>query len=281
VGIGITWLFLSEEGVTQRMAAKSSGKTGEWKESGREAAERTRGKLQEASHAFSERMHRAGERLHEVGDRARETRGRVSGNISNVADTVRQNPLPAVMAGLGLGWLFMSASGRTATAAERAGEWREAGGGMASRAREKFQETSHTMSERFQEKSHSMKERFQEKTQPMSERLHQTGEKARSARDKLTEQVHVVRERAQQVRGGYRQMREERPMLLVLMGTAIGVLLGTLLPITRREEEVLGGTGAEVRARAREMLHEGVEKAGQVTSAAAQAAKEEAERQMH
>lgn len=262
VGIGLGWLFLSEAGLTHTAAEK----TGEWKESSGEVAGRAKGKLQQASHSLSERLHQTGERLHEVREKARGTGGKLTENVSTVGQTIRDNPIPAVLAGIGLGWLFLSRAPVAGVAAERTGEFQEAGHRMASRAREKFQATSHTV----------------------SERMHGTGEKARGTREKLSGQAQIlreraqaVRERAQQARGGYRQIREEKPLLLMAMGAAVGILVGIVLPISRKEKEKLGGAGAEILSRGKRVAEQAAEKAGYVASAAAEAAREETERQLH
>jgi hypothetical protein len=79
----------------------------------------------------------------------------------------------------------------------------------------------------------------------------------------------------------FRHLRDDQPILFVALGVAVGVVLGAMLPITRKEEEILGETGATVRHKVRDIAAEKMEKAREVTGAAMEAAREETEQQFH
>jgi hypothetical protein len=192
VGIGVGWLLLSEAGVTEAAAEKTRGwkeaaarKGGELHEAEGGGMARARGKLRETSHALrekghavSERLHHTGDRLHQFGERARYRRARLTENASGLTRTIRDNPIPAAMACVGLGWLFMRQSGETDVAAAKTAEWKETGTRAASRAREKIQEKTASLSEGM----HERRERLSEGMQEKRERLHEYGEKVREAR---------------------------------------------------------------------------------------------------
>ena len=76
------------------------------------------------------------------------------------------------------------------------------------------------------------------------------------------ERLHHARERSarsvQRVKGGVKEYVSENPMVVGLVGLAAGLLIGALLPRTRREDEAFGEWADELR-------HQGVRYAREAT----------------
>lgn len=159
------------------------------------------------------------------GSRARETG-------SSLVDTIRNNPIPAAMAGAGLIILFARGpeggkhkeAGAVETAGEKAGE-----------AREKVYDISQRTKGRVEDIQGRAKE------------------KATRARDE-------IRGKTTEFRGLFNDLVENNPLAVVAAAFAIGSAIGLGLPGTRKEEELLGEAGEALREKAYEKAREAEEK---------------------
>ena len=215
---------------------------------------------------------------------------------NNLGETVKQNPVPVSLIGIGIAWLMMARSrdpypssswttdGRThsklgeaassATAKagqviqgvrERAGEASGRIGEMAHSAQERVGETR----ERIGEMAHSAQER-------VGEARERIGEMAHSARHQVGEAANRIRYQTVRAKDTYNYLRTEQPLILGVLGFALGAALGAGIPSTRQEDELMGEMRDEYVHRAKEMGEEQLEKVKQVAVAAGEAAKEQA-----
>jgi hypothetical protein len=72
----------------------------------------------------------------------------------------------------------------------------------------------------------------------------------------------------------------DNPVILGAVGLAVGALLGTLLPMTRREAELLGGIQAQMTGQAEALGREALERARAVAEHAGRAAVDAVERDL-
>ncbi len=229
--------------------------------------------------------------------------GGPSDYAASLNSAVKTNPIPAALMGISLGWLMLSTE-----AARR--EWR--GGGLehgrdrgaeaAGRIRSKAQQMSHRVSEtmhrasetmhRTSDKLHGAADAARSKSREwagegreagsrISGAVHDWGETAHGAREGIEHGAHRYAERARQTRGTLSEAIHEQPLLLGVLGAAAGAFLGAMLPQSRREEELFAEPGARMRRKVRETGSEQMQKAAHVAGTAAEAAKEEGERQLH
>ncbi|MBZ0154694.1 MAG: DUF3618 domain-containing protein [Alphaproteobacteria bacterium] len=230
--------------------------------------EQVRSKFREATVGRAQDMaHRAGHRTKEIG--------------STIIDTIRQNPIPAAMVGVGLSWLLIKrpegngGDGHYQTAEEyspetetaeyetTAGEYR-----MRKRAEE--------LSTSAREKTQQVKEQVKEKTQQMKERATQFREQARGQMQRVGS---MAQERAQQTRGQFNSLLESNPFALGLAALAIGAAIGLSIPETRKERDLMGEASSDLRGKAKEAAQETMQKVQRVAEEATRTAKEEAQKQ--
>lgn len=182
---------------------------------------------------------------------------------SNLGETVKNNPVPVTLIGLGIGWLMLAGSrdphpSRTWATASHT---RDSMGA----ARERMGEMAHSAQERMGEASARLGEMAQSTR-------YQMGEAA-------TRMRHQVRSQSAQVRDTYTYLRDEQPLILGVVGFALGAALGAGLPPTRQEDELMGEMRDEAMHRAREVGAEQLDKAKHVASAASEAATEQADKE--
>lgn len=138
---------------------------------------------------------------------------------TNLAQAVRDNPTAALLTAAGMAWLWTSQR-------HPPSHHREAG----------------------------------ELRQGLAEKADGARESLGNARDTASEKAHnaadSVRAGAHRASDGFQHMLEDNPMALGAIGVAVGALLGGVLPPTRKEDELMGGTRDRVADRTREGLHE-------------------------
>jgi hypothetical protein len=201
---------------------------------------------------------------------------------SNLGETVKNNPVPVTLIGLGLGWLMLAGSrdsqpSRTwATASHARDSMSAAASSTAAKAGQMMQgarERTGAARERMGEMVHNAQEHVGEASTRIGEMAegarYQVGEAATRMRDQ-------VRSQSAQARDMFTYLRDEQPLLFGVLGFALGAAVGAGLPPTRHEDELMGEMRDEAMHRAREAGAEQLDKAQHVVTAASEAATEQA-----
>lgn len=188
---------------------------------------------------------------------ASNTKDRMAETSRDLAQTIRDNPLPAAMAAAGIGWLLLSRSERQPSPyrdngpADRnpygADNERSGVKEMASGVTEKVQE--------FGEKAHDAADRVMDKAHDVTRRVvdsaKSTGERISDTTDSAMHQVRDKTRRAtQRVEGQY----QENPMALGAVALALGLAIGMSAPRTRKEVAMVGDASDRLMDKAREQL---------------------------
>jgi len=136
---------------------------------------------------------------------------------------------------------------------------------------DKAQQTAAQAGEKVRETADQVRQKAGEVYEGASEWAQDTYESvsgwASDTYDQHSDRVGNMRDRSAKtlgnVRGGVQQYVSENPMVVGLVGLAAGLLLGALIPRTRRENEVFGEWSDEVRNQglryARDATHKGRE----------------------
>jgi ElaB/YqjD/DUF883 family membrane-anchored ribosome-binding protein len=203
---------------------------------------------------------------------------------SNLGETVQHNPIPVSLIGVGIAWLAMAGSRpsnasttwtTTGRAHSRIGE---VAGSVAARTGQVVQGTRVRVGEtreRVGEMAQNVQERVGEARERLGDMAYNAGHQVGEAADRLRHQTQYQAARA---RDTYYYLRNEQPLVLGILGLAVGALLGAGLPPTRQEDELLGEMRDEYVHRAREAGEEYLEQGKRMVTAAGEAVKEQAEK---
>lgn len=191
---------------------------------------------------------------------------------ANLGRTIRDNPVPVALVGVGLAWLMMSGNAprRTAShavdtdAVDYGDAWPEVEPGGAGESA--LRRATHSASDM----GHSVKDKA-------AELASRAGSAMSGARERITERtgeaktrIHDLtgrsREQYERAKRSFTHMLEDQPLVLGALGVAVGAAIGASLPGTRKEDELMG--------RARDDL---VESATETARAQASRVKESAE----
>ncbi len=137
-------------------------------------------------------------------------------------------------------------------------------------------------------KSQNLDRGFETAREKAGELKDKAGDFVSSASEKTSHAMHSLGDRAQQLgrsassglrRARYqsRDLMRENPMVLGLAAVAAGALLGSLIPETDKENELMGEAKDKLAGQAREMAHEGMDKVRNVASAVGEAVKDTAQ----
>ncbi len=243
--------------------------------------DRTRAGMSETVDAIQERL--SPENLKEQAkDRVREaTVGKAQEAGSGIVETIRANPLPAALAGIGLGWLLVSTR-RQSSGQERYRdraydyppaydrvppdydyppryeEGRGTSGPSAGQAMERARDGVGGTATQAQDRA---------------------GQAASQARDRVSRLGDQTRYQARRASGGFQRMLRENPLAVGALAVGAGAAVGLAIPQTSQEHEVMGEARDTLVEKAQETAQDAQQRVQRVAGEAQSAAREEAENQ--
>jgi ElaB/YqjD/DUF883 family membrane-anchored ribosome-binding protein len=200
--------------------------------------------------------------------------------MSNLGTSVKHNPLPVALTGIGLAWLMATGknSGRH-DPPPAADSW-------SARGSETMSSTSDAVAsagQRIGESAQAARERVGETISRASDAVgsakQRISESAQSARERASQFGQSARNQMKRARSGMDYLVHEQPLALAAVGLAIGAVLAAAAPRTRQEDELMGEARDRLAERAQEVGREQIEKAERVAGAARGAASKEFQQQ--
>lgn len=222
----------------------------------------------------------------------------------SVGETMRSNPIPLAMIGIGLGWLALTASGYDRRIA-RSGAMhnvRDRAGSAAQYARDTFYSAGGTVRdaashayERASDAASHVYERASDAVDEAGDRVRgltdQARDRAQDMRRDMSSRVdsHIgnhggnhggasqfrASDRLHSATGRFWEMVDDHPVVAGMMGVALGAALGASIPSSRYEDRWVGDYADEATNRAKEMALDAMDRGTRAARAAVEAAKEE------
>jgi hypothetical protein len=184
------------------------------------------------------------ELLHKTMSAVRENSGEFGRNF---AAQIRNNPVPTVLAGVGLAWLMAASRKPRSYASDATADTHGAVSGVVGATRHAADSVRHS-----------------------ARRAADTAEAA-------TEAVHDASvSSARRVRDAYVHLRDEQPLLLGAIAVAAGVAIGALLPQTETEDRWLGAASEDAATRMKKKSAEALDAAKEEIADVAEAAQAKA-----
>jgi len=199
------------------------------------------------------------------------TVGRAQEAGSGIMETIRANPVPAALTGIGLTWLFASA--RRSQSSGRASYYRGRTYDYPPRYYDEHTTTSGTSAG---EALGRTRDRVGETASHAQERAGQVASQAQDRVSDLSDQAQYQTRRAGDE---FQRVLRESPLTVGALAVGVGAALGLAVPQTSREHEVMGEARDTLVEKAQEKAGEAQEKVQRVAEEAQSAAKEEAENQ--
>ena len=230
-------------------------------------------------------------RVEHVAAYTRDTAESVKGDLFS---TIKQNPVPAMIAAIGIGWLWSSRSGGASGSSrgisrDVSSDWNRQSGYAGSPGYGSYRNDSgrhdHPGSQ-VQQMAGQVASQVQEQAGHMQQMAgqipHQMQERAGHVQELAGQIPHQMQERAarvQQQAQGLWHMVEANPVVVGALGAVLGGVAGLMIPATERENEVMGQSRDRVIGSVQEVAGQTLEKVQRVAEEAGHTAMEEAKSQ--
>ena len=204
---------------------------------------------------------------------------------SSMMTTIRENPVPAALAGIGIGWLLINRSGSSSSAGQQTGS---SVSSQANQAVGQAQQTVGQAAGSAQQAAGQVAGQAQQAAGQVAGQAQQAAEQVQQTTGQVVDQVQEtasqvaeqVQQHAQQARGRLEQMVMENPVPIGALALAIGGAVGLAVPGTQREQQLMGETRDRVVERVAETVQETaqdtMEKVQRVAEEAGEAVEKEA-----
>ena len=187
----------------------------------------------------------------------------------NLSTQVRNNPMSAVLTGVGIAWM-MAASKRPPQAYGASAERVSAGAHRVSEGtRSAVRGTKDAM--------HNVSESTRQAASDVAAKAREAGSSVSSATRSTMDSMTDASRRA---RLQYERMQREQPLVLGALAVAAGAALGAMLPRTRAEDEWVGDVSDDTTDRLKRAGHRKAEELEETAARAAKAAGRAAEKDL-
>lgn len=194
----------------------------------------------------------AGEMVSDAGTTARQTG-------EGLIETIKRNPVPAAMAGIGLGWLWMNRDkGQMSWSQARDGRGRYISGYSGSGYSGQYGERS--VGDRIGEAGEEIGRKASNVASTVGDTASDVADKARMTAGQVPDQVGMV---GQQVGDTAQRLMDENPLAVGAIALAVGAAVGLALPPTRTEQKLMGDAGSKLIDQAGTAVKQPLEEAEQ------------------
>jgi gas vesicle protein len=188
----------------------------------------------------------------------------------------KQHPLPSAVIGLGIGWLLLDSSRKTAGSRSYDGRERGAAVGAVKDAAESAKDFAVHAKDKVSDLASQAGDKLGDLTDKVREQASDLSDKVKEQASELGEKVH---EGARKAQLGFWQLLEARPLMVGAATLAVGLLVGLSIPSTDVEDELMGETRDQLLDSAKDTGREVLDKGKQVANATVDAVKHAAEEQ--
>jgi ElaB/YqjD/DUF883 family membrane-anchored ribosome-binding protein len=253
----------------------------------REEIEQTRDRMSDTLDQLGERLNpnrikaQVSENIREatigrVENMARHAADRVNEKKDGLLDTIRDNPIPAALIGIGLGWMLFNGRrddryvrdsglngfagtgylGDISANSPRLRQDEAAGGIGASISydretgvRDRVASATHKVEEKLSDVSHRAGERVTEVAERAQEKVSDVAHRVQYA---ASDFAGTTRQQAYRVEDRFQRTLQDSPLAVGAVALAVGLAAGFAIPETRRESELMGDARDKLLDRAKE-----------------------------
>ncbi|HET7620783.1 MAG TPA: DUF3618 domain-containing protein [Gemmatimonadaceae bacterium] len=191
-----------------------------------------------------------------------------------VVDVIRENPIPAVMVGIGLGWLAYNASQRGSRGDSRSGR---ANSGRSFRSGYGYGGSAYGAG-RYGRDNYSSENVGEESTvDRVRDEASELSDKAQQKASELADRAQGMAENvADETRHQARRLEDQfydNPLAMGAAALTLGMAAGLAIPETQKEDELMGGARDKLADKTRDVMEETKDKVENVAERVADQAK--------
>jgi ElaB/YqjD/DUF883 family membrane-anchored ribosome-binding protein len=263
----------SDQGAMGRAAAAASGTVGD-------AMDQVQSSV---SDAMNQVQSTAGDVVSNAGDTA-------SDLGSTIVETIRQNPIPAALTGIGLGWLItkLNSGGSQSGSSTRDGYYNGYSTGYPT-SYSGYQSSNwdygsassagSTVDQARQNLGQAADQVQGTVSSAVNQAQDTAGQVASQVQSQVSQVGYQTQQVAQQATTGVQSMMQNNPLAVGAAVVAVGLAIGLAVPETEKEDELMGQARAGLTDRAQQVVQDTAQKVQNVAQEAVGAAKQEAQEQ--
>ncbi len=255
---------------------------------GRSTVDQVTGKVSETAEQVGDTAGQLASSAGEMASDAADTAGELvssagqtaMGAGSTLLDTIRANPLPAALTGVGLTWLLMNRSSAPSAAGAGYPRYRPDGRSL-NQARPYTDRSTVTETvDGVKDTAASVAGQAQRKAGDVVDTVQDTaGGLVDTVQETAGGLVDQAQYRTRQASGGVQRLVQENPLMAAGVSAALGAATGFYLSPTRGEDQLVGKLRDNVMGQAQEVTQDAMEKVQRVAGEAQDTVKKEAERE--
>jgi ElaB/YqjD/DUF883 family membrane-anchored ribosome-binding protein len=208
-------------------------------------------------------MDKVGEKISNVTEPAMEAMGRAGETLKetgySLTNTVRQNPIPCALIGLGIGMFVVNrirnADGGTTRLSSYETDFGESG-----TSRPLYAGMSRQYSTRSGEYAGASRQYGSSKRGVLDQMKDTAGSFAQDAGERVSELGHQATESARWAGRGLQRLLQENPLAVGAAAVAVGAAVGLALPATRVEHEYMGEASEKLMDKAQQAARDAMDK---------------------
>lgn len=288
-GLGLSWLVMNGRSMSSRPMRSSSYLSSSQRSNAGQVLNteqmpytgQNRYGAEQSDHGqgmVGEALDRVQETAGEALDRAQETAGQVAHQVqgaaysagstagdvgSDLMEAIKQNPVPAALAGLSLGWLFLNRPSGSTSASGYQGKHQA--GHMA----HQLQDTTGHAADQVQDAAGEMVDRVQQTTGRIADQAQETAGQFGTA----------AQSQAMRTKYRFEEILHENPLAVGAAALVLGAVVGLPVPQTRQEHQLMGQASSTLIDRAQSMAQETMDKVQHVAEEVQSTAQQEAQQQ--
>lgn len=178
------------------------------------------------------------------------TKGNGGEFFQNLGTTLKNNPVPTVLTGIGLTWLALNQNkpfpGYTVSSGPGLDDKLSSMAGQVAGAFGQVSDRVHSATSAVTEKAHALTDKAYALKDKASGMQHSASDTLGSSTDHARQMAYDANAQLQaqgaQLKGQFNTLMKEQPLMLAAIGIALGAALGAALPSTRKEDELMGST---------------------------------------
>lgn len=188
----------------------------------------------------------------------------------NLGSSIKENPVPAMLAAVGIGWLMFGPKRSSArgSAYGHYADYDSTDEGAVERVGESIKNKATDAGEKVRSSAIAARDRLAESWTTSKEVV--TG--------RLTQTADAAQAQANRAREGFNTLLNEQPIILGALGLAIGAAIGAVLPSTEQEDRLLGPTRDKTISQIKERSAEAYERVRETAENAVERVQQAAEK---
>ena len=205
---------------------------------------------------------------------ARPEAERSGGSSTTVVGTIRRNPVPAALTGVGLGWLLVSARRQRTDRGARLyrrpyppSDYPPA------------YDATYDYPPRYEESGASPGQTLGRARDRVGETASQAQDRAGQVAGRAQDRVGQLGDQARRAGGGFQRVLRENPLTGGALAVGLGAAVGLAIPETAKEHEVMGEARDNLVEKTQKKAQDAQEKVQRVAEEAQSAAQQEADNQ--